>query len=105
MNAIAGIVSDFQEAITVLPLETCAMVVFAEPDTHSTIVLFHSKAILLEMKVKRQLKLHDVNKSQYYGLSGIRSMESIDAVCNLLLAVENGFNPITVEDWRQKVYS
>lgn len=105
MNAIAAIVSDFQEAITVLPLQTCSLVVFREPDTHSTVVLFQNKAILLEMKVKRQLKLNEVNKSQYFGLSGFRSMDEIDVVTQLLTHVENGFNPISVEDWRQKVYS
>ncbi len=102
---IAAIVSGFSEAVAVLPLETCAMVIFEEVESQSVVVLFQQKSTILQLKCSRQLsQMKQVNTNQYYGLSGLRSMEDLECVVSSLKAVDVGFNPIVVEDWKRQVY-
>lgn len=102
----AAIVSSFSEGVTVLPLETCAMVIFEERESQSVVILFHQKKTLLQMKCGRQLpQMKKVNEKHYFGLSGFRSMDDLATVISQLEKVDLGFNPIVVEDWKRQVYS
>lgn len=102
----AAIVSSFSEGVAVLPLETAAMVIFEESESHSVVILFHQKKTLLHMKCERQLReMKKVNEKHYFGLSGLRSMSDLKTVVSQLEKVDLGFNPIVVEDWKRQVYS